>query len=118
MRSILRWLTDDNKDWFLSFRNDWDFHPCNNWYDFTFIQLDFEWDKIMGGLEAHIAFMGLHLRWRWNYKMTDERQGLVDAVKDIKAGTATLLPFRLGEFTGENDGMAEAPGWDDVEAEQ
>lgn len=64
------------------------FQKCN-WYDFTFIEISFENDKVMDGFEAVFMFLGLGFRWYWNYSMTKDRQYCVDAIAEITSGKMT-----------------------------
>ena len=53
---------------FISFINEWAqlFHKFN-WYNWTLIRADFEWDMDMtGGLEWTFVLLGLGIRIRWN----------------------------------------------------
>lgn len=88
-----RRLTDDDKNWFFDVWHDWQFRNCN-WYDFSIIEAKGEWDKIMGGVELEFALLGFHVRWRWNYTVTEKMKGCLDAVAEIKAGTATTRSLK------------------------
>lgn len=83
---MLKWLTDDsNKNWFIYFTNQWSylFDDCN-WYDFTFINIEFENDKSMGGYEFEIIILGFGVRWRYNHTTTPMLQSCLDAIKEIR----------------------------------
>lgn len=60
------------KETFAEFEQDWSqiFGGCN-WYTFRFCHIEFEWDKMMGGVEATIVILGLGFRVRHNYADTD-----------------------------------------------
>lgn len=60
------------------------FTPCN-WYDFTFIKLEVEDDRIMGGVEATVIVLGLGLRVRWNYAKTERVEEIKASVDEIMA---------------------------------
>jgi hypothetical protein len=54
-----------------------------NWYTFRPILIEFEHDKIMGGLEATIILLGVGLRWRWNYAITKQAAIVLKQVAEI-----------------------------------
>jgi hypothetical protein len=64
---------------------DWaDMVPGMNWRNFRFIELSVEDDRIMGAVEGVIALLGIGLRLRWTYTVTETAQYIVDSVKEIE----------------------------------
>lgn len=55
-----------------------------NWYTFHPIHIEFEDDRIMGGVEVTVIILGLGFRARWNYAETEQ-------VSDIKASVKAVL---------------------------
>jgi hypothetical protein len=53
------------EEWSQFFRND-------NWYTFRPILIEFENDKIMGGLEVTVIILGLGVTVRYNHTITDD----------------------------------------------
>lgn len=47
------------------------FQRCN-WYTFDLIKVEFEDDRMMGGVEVSMILLGLGFRLRWNYKETEQ----------------------------------------------
>ena len=43
-----------------------------NWYTFTPIKLEFEWDKIFGAVEFTVILLGFGVRVRWIYTETNK----------------------------------------------
>lgn len=99
---MFRRLTDDDKDWFFEFYEDWSqlLGGCN-WYAFRFCHIEVEWDKAMGGIEATITFMGLGFRWRWNYTVTELAAEIRDRVARVVSGEDEAVPWE--EAFGIND---------------
>jgi hypothetical protein len=95
MKSIINKLTDDNKNWFFQFWHDWEFSGCN-WYNFSLIEAKGEYDKCMSGVELEFALLGLHIRWRWNYAVTEQMAKLHEDVAAIRAGSACIKKVPLG----------------------
>ena len=80
---------------FVELHEDWSqlFQRCN-WYTFRFADVQFEWDKHMGGIEASVILLGLGFRWRWNFAETEATKRIGKAVQDIENGTADLMPIK------------------------
>lgn len=58
--------------------------PDMNWRNFRFIELSVEDDRIMGAVEGVIALLGIGLRLRWTYTVTETVQYVIDSVKEIE----------------------------------
>ena len=99
------------KNWFIDWQEEWSqfFESCN-WYDFHVIHIHFENDKIMGGYEFSFILLGLGFRWRWNHTTTETMQECLEAVEDIKAGTATTRPFSEFKEELKRDGLWDERG--------
>lgn len=80
---------------FIQFQQDWSqlLGGCN-WYTFRFADIQFEWDKILGGVEATIVLLGLGFRWRWNFTETELTESLAKTIEDIENGTADLTEIK------------------------
>lgn len=74
--------------WVISTYSQWTFGGCN-WYDFTWINLETEWDKLLGGVELSIGLLGLHFRVRYNYTETETMAELKSMVDEIESGRAS-----------------------------
>lgn len=80
-------MNDDEEytGWFVEFINQWhQFAPGYNWRTFHLIKIEFEDDRIMGGVEATFTFLGLGIRVRYNYVETDNVEEIKKAVEEIK----------------------------------
>lgn len=76
---------DDYKGWLLEWIEEWSqfFGGCN-WYTFHPIQIEVEDDRMMGGVEATVIILGLGLRVRWNYRITEKAADILQSVKNIR----------------------------------
>jgi hypothetical protein len=63
---------------------DWSqfFESCN-WYTFRFCHLEFEWDRIMGGIETTIVILGVGIRIRYNYAETENVLHIKEQVDEL-----------------------------------
>lgn len=59
------------------------FESCN-WYTFRFCFFEFEWDRIMGGIESTFVFLGVGFRIRYNYVETDTVKHIKEQVDEIE----------------------------------
>jgi hypothetical protein len=70
--------------WFIDWREDYSqFFRKDSWYTFTFIQIEFESDVIMGGLEATLMVLGLGFRIRYNYKETEQYKDIKEMIDHL-----------------------------------
>ncbi len=79
-------MNNDDKycGWFIDWVEQWSqFIRRDNWNTFNFIQVEFEDDRCMGGVETTIIFLGLGFRLRWNYKDTDLSKQLTENIREI-----------------------------------
>ena len=62
---------------FISFINEWmQLFSKFNWYNWTLIKADFEWDMDMtGGIEFELIVLGLGFRFRWNLDFEGSETG-------------------------------------------
>lgn len=58
------------------------FSSCN-WYTFRPILIEFEDDRILGGVEFTLVVLGLGFRVRWNYSETNESKEILERVKQL-----------------------------------
>jgi len=73
------------KKWFIEFIEEWSqLFGGQNWYTCTFLRLELENDKIMGGYEATFIILGVGLRWRWNHTQTELMDEIDRAMDEIK----------------------------------
>ena len=72
---------------FVEWQEDWSqlAGGCN-WYTFRFCQIECEWDKMLGGVEATVVIMGLGVRIRHNYSDTDAMIRIRQQVAEIESG--------------------------------
>ncbi len=54
-----------------------------NWYTFHPIKIEFEDERIMGGIEITVVILGLGLRVRWNYTETDQVCEMKRVIDDL-----------------------------------
>lgn len=87
-------LTEEESDWFIEWIQEWSqmLGGCN-WYTFHVCQIEFEWDKMMGGVEATVIIFGLGFRWRWNYEETDTMKEIKRRRDDVMSGKAKTVPI-------------------------
>ena len=79
-------MNNDDKylGWFIDWIEQWSqFIRHDNWNTFNFIQIEFEDDRCMGGIETTIILLGLGFRLRWNYKETDRSKEIKGYMEDI-----------------------------------
>ena len=72
------------------------FADCN-WYTFHPLMIEFEDERNMGGVEATVIVLGLGLRVRWNYAVTDDLESIREQIAEIER--ATPLPDQGGDAT-------------------
>lgn len=78
-------MTDDTYiGWHFDWIEQWSqfFQRCN-WYDFTFIRIEVEDDRYLGGIEATVIVLGLECRVRWNHTLTPKMQEIRKQVAEI-----------------------------------
>ena len=75
--SYLGWYVDWIEEW--SQLLSWN----DNWYTFHPMQIEFEWDRILGGAEITIIILGLGFRVRWNYAETKTVLDLKNKVDEL-----------------------------------
>ena len=81
----IKQVNDEEKSWFIDWVEQYSqFFRNDNWYTYNFAHIEFEWDKIMGGLEFTFILLGLGLRWRWNYTVTEKMQECMDMMAEVK----------------------------------
>lgn len=74
------------KGWFIDWIEEWSqFAGGCNWYTFHPIQIEFEDDRMMGGVEATVIVLGLGFRMRWNWRVTEVAAETLRRVEEIKA---------------------------------
>lgn len=70
-------------DCFFHFVNDWkqlDKKMKWNWYNFRFINIEFELEPMTGSFEFLVVLLGFGIWFRWNYDKTK----LEDLLKEVK----------------------------------
>ncbi len=78
-------ITIGTDNFFVNFINEWcQFAGEFNWYTFTFLELQFENEKMTGGAEFVFIVLGLGFRVRWNYKPEILEQMMDEAKEEIK----------------------------------
>lgn len=65
-----------------SLYSQWHFWNCN-WYDFTWINLETEWDKLLGSVELDVGLLGLNLHLSYQYTETEALKELRNMVDEI-----------------------------------
>ena len=78
-----------------------------NWRNFTFINLSFEDDIMLGGFEIEAALLGFGVRIRLGIRKTERMEELQQRVEDIKDGTAGTIS--LDEFMSRLGDMKQLP---------
>jgi hypothetical protein len=78
-------------NWLIEGIEEWSqfFETCN-WYTFRVCHFEIEDDRVLGGIEATLVFLGVGFRWRWTYRFTEEMAGILQDVDDIKSGRVPL----------------------------
>ena len=91
-------MAESYTGWFIEWIEEWSqfFEPCN-WRTFHPIKVELEDDRIMGGIEATVIVLGLGLRWRWNYRITETADDVLQSVEDIKSGKIEPIILDLEE---------------------
>lgn len=70
--------------WFIDWIEEWSqFFRRDNWYTFRPVLIEFEDDRIMGGLEFTFVILGLGFRLRWNYVETEEVTNLRKRLEEL-----------------------------------
>ena len=57
--------------------------PGYNWRTFHPILIEFEDDRILGGVEFTFVLLGLGFRARWNYKVTEDVQEIKRRLDEV-----------------------------------
>ena len=78
---------DEYRGWFVEWIEQWSqiIQGCN-WRTFHAINIEFEDDRMMGGVETTWVLLGLGFRVRWNYAETERVRLIKNRVEDIKSG--------------------------------
>lgn len=72
-------------DIFAEFKNDWtQFRRGFNWRTFRLALFEVEDDRMFGAVEATVILLGLGVRVRWTYTITEVAQRLADDCERIK----------------------------------
>ena len=75
---------DEYRGWFIDWIENWSqFIRHDNWNIFNFVQIEFEDDRCMGGIETTIMLLGVGFRLRWNYKETELSKEIDECLKEI-----------------------------------
>ncbi len=81
----------DYKGVFIEFRQQWtSLFGKYNWYTFQFAFIEFEWDKMMGGVEFTCIILGLGFRVRYNYAVTDTVEEVMSGMEEFGADEVHL----------------------------
>ena len=88
---------------FIHWIEDWSqfFRPCN-WYTLRPILVEFEDDRIMGGVELTAILLGVGFRVRFNYARTEKVDEMISSVEDIVSATEAAKR-RVNEERGHRE---------------
>lgn len=94
--------------WYFHFIEHWSqfFVPCN-WRNFTFFELTFEDDTVMGGIEMTFVVLGIGTRIRYNHTRTELVDEIATMMDDISSGKATLKD--IFPTAGKDDDRKDSP---------
>ncbi len=71
---------------FAEFQQDWtQLKGGCNWYTFRFFVVEFEWDKMFGGVELTLMFFGVGICVRHSYAETDDMIRISQAIAEINS---------------------------------
>ena len=76
------------------------FQPCN-WRTWQLAHIEFEDDRIMGGVEATFVLLGVGFCVRWNHTTTETMRDVLRQKEEIEAGLAAGVP--LSDFFLKGD---------------
>lgn len=71
----------DKDNWILEGWQEWSqlLGGCN-WYTFTPVKFEFEWDRMFGALELTVILLGLGARVRWTYAETEKAREIAETI--------------------------------------
>ena len=70
----------------VEFWHQWQFlYERCNWYDFNFIKLSVEDDRMFGQFEIDAWLLGFGVRLTWAYRKTDKGQEIAKKIADFDA---------------------------------
>lgn len=73
-----------SKNAFVSFVNEWSqLFGKFNWINWTFINIAFEDDVMLGGFEFDFVILGLGFHFRWNHTETETMKEMKKQADDI-----------------------------------
>ncbi len=76
---------EEYQGWFVEWIEEWSqFLGGCNWYTFNLIKIEFEDERIMGGVETTWIILGLGIRVRWNYTITEDVSLIKEHLEEIK----------------------------------
>lgn len=82
---MFRPMTKEDRNWWIYFIEQYSqFLGGCNWYTFNPIFIEFEDDRIMGGVAFTFIILGLGFRWRYNYKETPTMKKIRKSIEEIK----------------------------------
>ena len=86
----------ESGNWLLQPIEEWSqFWQSCNWYTIHPINIELENDESMGGFEITVIVLGIGLRWRWNYTVTEQMAKILDDIEGIKSGRIETFPVNL-----------------------
>ena len=75
------------KGWYIDWVEEWSqLWTDNNWDTYTPIKIEFRDDRIMGGIDFEVVFLGLGFRVRWNYMDTELSEDIRKQVSELTGG--------------------------------
>lgn len=58
------------------------FHKCN-WHSFTLINVNFEWERYIGGVSFELCILNIRAYFRWNYA-PEKLQSFINPINDFE----------------------------------
>lgn len=81
--------SEEDRSWSWQWINQWPgvlMPRRHNWVDFTFIEFQYEWDRMMGNAhEIRFILLGLGFRWSANFRRSHLLNRMIAEVDQIKA---------------------------------
>jgi hypothetical protein len=102
-------ITREDRSWLWTWENQWpQLWKQYNWSTYTFFELSFQNDSMMGAYEAVFIVLGFGFNWRWNHTETDFTKQMNEQIESIQADLAAgrEVSMKVPEGVDKDDPQA------------